>query len=194
MVFEKMAEILKPGKVGNAEIRIIDYTNKELGFYECLSGIQHEKYAALYCSGKIMMSETPMEHRTNREFIDKAHGDILIGGLGIGMIVMPIQNYAHVNSITILEINENVIDLVKPMLPLNDKVRVLCMDAFTWKPDRKFDCIYMDIWPFINTDIYKEMVKLKRKYAHYLKPSSESPHRFNRCWAEFEAKNSRRLI
>lgn len=31
------------------------------------------------------------------------------------------------------------------------------------------------------------------KYVHYLKPSVDSPKRFNKCWAEWQAKNNYRL-
>lgn len=190
--YKKMADILQPCKVGNAKIDIFEISNDDV-FCFIRNGIPPGKYARLRVNGETMMSETPMEERTNIWFVDNAHGDVLIGGLGIGMIVLAIQDDPRVKSITVLEINENVIDAVKPQLPLNEKVRVLCMDAFTWKPDRKFDCIYMDIWPYINSDVYNEMKKLKRKYGHYLKPLDESPERFNKCWAERQAKTNSRL-
>lgn len=190
--YKKMAEILKPCKVGNAEIDIMEI--KDTNFRAALSGISPGKYARLRVNGECMMSETPMEHRTNRDFIRNAHGDILIGGLGIGMIILAIQDEPEVKSITVIEMNENVIDAVLHQLPINEKVRVLCMDAFLWKPDKKFDCIYMDIWPVVNEDVYQEMKKLKRKYGHYLKTKQESPERFNECWAEWYAKTGKRLF
>ena len=139
------------------------------------------------------MSETPMEQRTNRNFICDAYGDVLIGGLGIGMIILAIQDEPEIKSITVIESNKNVIDAILPQLPINDKVQVINSDVFTYKPKQKFDCIYMDIWAYVNRDVYKEMVKLKRRYGHYLKSAEESPKRFNKCWAEWYAKNERRL-
>lgn len=189
----KMADLLKPVEVGSAKIDILDYTNKELGFHESLSGLQKERYARLLVNGEVMMSETPMEHRTNIGFVAHAHGDVLIGGLGLGMILLAIQHKEEINSITVLENNPDVIAAVMHQLPLNSKVRIIEADAFTWKPDRKFDCVYMDIWPYINSKIYEQMKQLKRKYGHYLKPISESPKRFNYCWCEYEAKNNYRL-
>mgnify|MGYP000786328328 FL=1 len=38
------------------------------------------------------MSDTPMEKETNRDFVHNAHGNVLIGGLGIGLIILAIQN------------------------------------------------------------------------------------------------------
>ena len=107
----------------------------------------------------------------------------------IGMIIMAIQDNESVKSITVIEKNPDVIAAVKDQLPLNDKVRIIEGDVYTYVPDRKYDCVYMDIWGDISEDTYTDMVKLKRKYGHFLKPLSESPKRFNKCWAEYNAKN-----
>lgn len=179
---------------GNVSVDIMDYTTKTIGFMESISGIKKEKYARLKINGSCMMSETPMEHRTNYRFIHNAYGDILIGGLGIGMIILPIQDSPNVKSITVIEKNLDVIKCIQHQLPFNDKVKIINEDVFDYKPERKYDCIYMDIWAYVNKDIYEEMKKLKRKYGHYLKPIEESPNRFNYCWCEYEAKNERRLL
>ena len=190
--YKDMAEILKPTTVGDARVDIFTAENNPMTYIRY--GIPPGKYARLRVGSEVMMSNTPMEQRTNLNFIYDAHGDVLVGGLGIGLIILAIQDNPAVSSITVLEVNQNVIDAVKPQLPLNNKVKIILADAFKWKPDRKYDCIYMDIWPYINSDIYyKEMVPIKRKYGHYLKPLSDSPKRFNRCWAEYQARNNLRL-
>lgn len=140
------------------------------------------------------MSETPMEHRTNMAFVTSAFGDVLIGGLGLGMIVLAIQDREEVQSVTVLEKSPDVIAAVAHQLPLNSKVRILEADAFTWKPDRKFDAVYMDIWFYPDEEAYVEMKQLKRKYGHHLKPAFVSPNRFNWCWGEYYAKTGYRLI
>lgn len=192
--YKKIADLIHPITVNNVSIDIMDYTVKELGFRELISGLQREKYARLKIDGQIMMSETPMEQRTNVSFITQAHGDVLIGGLGIGMIIMAIQDKLEVNTITVLENNKDVIEAVASQLPFNDKVRILNEDVFTWKPDKKFNCSYMDIWFYPDENAYEEMKKLKRKYGHSLKSIKEDPKRFNECWAEYYAKNGCRLI
>lgn len=193
-LFPKLAEILRPVKTGNVEVDIMDYTQGELSFREMLSGLQREKYARLRIDGQTMMSETPMEHRTNSAFVISAFGDVLIGGLGLGMIVLAIQDNEAVKSITVLEKSADVIDAVAHQLPLNSKVRIVEADVFTWKPDRKFDAVYMDIWYYPDEEAYEEMKQLKRKYGHYLKPLRISPNRFNWCWGEYYAKTGYRLL
>lgn len=189
--YKKMADILTPVKVNDVSVDVFEI--KESSFSSMMSGIGPGRYARLRINGECMMSETPMEQRTNRNFICDAYGDVLIGGLGIGMIILAIQDEPEIKSITVIESNKNVIDAILPQLPINDKVQVINSDVFTYKPKQKFDCIYMDIWAYVNRDVYKEMVKLKRRYGHYLKSAEESPKRFNKCWAEWYAKNERRL-
>lgn len=194
-MYRDMTRLLAPSKNGAFEIKTFEVN--DMSFQAILAGIMPGKYVKLIHGGEIVMSDTQMEKRTNSAFVIHAHGDVLIGGLGIGMIIMAIQDKAEVSSITVIEKYQEVIDMVASQLPLNDKVRIIKDDAFTWKPAKgqRFDCIYMDIWNYINSDVYQEEMKpLKRKYGHYLKPLSESPNRFNDCWAEYYAKNNYRLI
>lgn len=193
MGYVKMADILKPVTVGTVTVDILDYTKMRLGFREIMDGLSADRYARLRINGTVMMSETPMEHRTNIDFVIHAHGDVLIGGLGLGMIVMAIQDKPDVFSITVIEKSKDVIAAVRPQLPLNSKVQVIEGDVFTFKPERKYDCIYMDIWYSPDADAYGEMKTLKRRYGHYMKPKEESPKRFNNCWAEYYARTDARL-
>lgn len=192
-MYKDMAQLLKPGKKGDFEIKHFEV---QKSFRAVLDGITPGTYVKLTHNGEVVMSNTGMEERTNRSFVSNAYGDILIGGLGIGMIIMAIQSKDNVKSITVVEKYQEVIDLVASQLPFNDKVRIINADVFEWKPERgqRFDCVYMDIWNFINSDVYHEEMKpLKRKYGHYLKPVADSPKRFNECWAEWNAKNNMRL-
>ena len=194
MGYVKLADILKPVTVGTVTVDIMDYTKKPLGFRERMSGLTQDRYARLLINGEVMMSETPMEKRTNSDFVFHAHGDVLIGGLGLGMIVLAIQEKPAVSSITVVENSMDVIAAIRPQLPLNKKVEVVKGDVFTYKPARKFDCIYMDIWFYPDDEAYEEMKTLKRRYGHYLKSKEESPKRFNKCWAEYYARSGRRLL
>jgi predicted membrane-bound spermidine synthase len=143
-----------------------------------------------------VMSNTSMEKRTNYDFIIKAHGDIFIAGLGIGLIILPIQEKAEVKSITILEKYPEVIELVGKQLPLNDKVKIIQGDVFDYEFSKgtKFDCIYFDIWNYTNSDVYEEMKRLKKKYQKYKRSKKDNPNVYIACWAEYYAKNNRPLL
>lgn len=142
-----------------------------------------------------IMSDTPMEHRTNYEILNKANGDVLIGGLGIGMILLPLMNKKEVTSITIVEKYEDIINMVGSQLPLNEKVKIIEGDIFenNFPRGSKFDTIYFDIWNYINSDVYEEMQNLKKKYKRCLRSKKENQNSWIGCWAEKEARCNQRL-
>ncbi len=141
-------------------------------------------------SGTIIMSDTEMERRTNRWFVRQANGHVLIGGLGLGMILLAIQDKPEIESITVIELEQEIIDLVSPQLPLNDKVTILCDDILTWKPpaDMKYDTIYFDIWNAICEDNYDDMVLLNRRYGRKL--NRDNPACYMSSWRYDEIKKA----
>ena len=193
-MYKNMIELLEERE--NNGWKLEKFEIKQGNFRAMIDGIMPGKYIRLTHNGECVMSDTDMEQRTNLRFCSKAYGDIIIGGLGIGMIIMAIQDKPEVKSITVIEKNQEVIDLVASQLNFNEKVNIICADVFEWKPERgvKYDMAYMDIWNWINEDIYKkEMQPLKRKYERFLRSKDINPNRFNECWAEYQAKNGRRL-
>jgi len=94
-----------------------------------------------------IMNNSDEEKGFNLEVVHKAHGDVLIAGLGIGLIVLPIMNKEDVISIDIVEKYQEIIDLIKPQLPLNGKVNVIHQDMISFVPTKKYDIIYFDTLP-----------------------------------------------
>ena len=136
------------------------------------------------------MSDTDMEKRTNANFVRNAHGNVLIGGLGIGLILLAIQDKPEVEKIVVVEKRKEVIDLVKDQLPLNGKVEVVNADVWEYTPTERFNTIYMDIWNFINTDVYRDSMKpLIARYRKFLVSNLDDNDRFIDCWCRKEAKN-----
>lgn len=152
-------------------------------------------YVVLRQSGQVVMSNTPMEKRTNDEFVENAHGHVLIGGLGIGMVLLAIQDDPEVESITVVEKNREVLDIIQPQLKLNSKVRIVHADIFEYEPDMKYNTIWIDIWNTIDSDVYQdEMVPLMNKYRKHLVSKSSDPRRYINCWAKLNAKYDKPLV
>jgi spermidine synthase len=139
-------------------------------FFEVI-GLRAGNYVRLVelAKDECVMSNTWMEMQTNKPFTDVAQGDILIGGLGLGLIVMDIQARREVKSITVVELEKEIIDLVVPQLPLNSKVKVVNASIFDYVPERKFDMIYFDIWNRTCSENWEQMKTLHRKFRKYLK-------------------------
>lgn len=164
--------------------KLIPYTitDEEAKFYNLravfreggFTRVEPGDYVKLIVDGKLMMSDTPMERRTNREFLENAKGDVMIAGLGIGLILHNLREKVKagiVTSITVYEKYRDVASLVCPHyrdLPL----KVLEADILTYKPrkDEKYDTIYFDIWPDINTDNLKDIKLLHNRWKNHKRP------------------------
>lgn len=192
-MYHNMAEILEDRKVGDFELSYYEIGEKDfVAMYRM--GISPGRYVELSHKGECVMSNTDMEKRTNSSFVINAHGNVLIGGLGIGLILLAIQDKEEVKQITVVEKNMEVIELVGSQLPLNEKVEIVNADVFDYKPTQKYNTIYMDIWNYINSDVYQnEMKPLISRYRRHLVPKSEDENRYIDCWCKYQAKNGIRI-
>lgn len=133
------------------------------------------RYTVLRKDGAVWMSDTPMERNTNKLFMDKAHGDVLVYGLGIGLILFPLLEDPEISSITVVEIDQRMIDFVSPLIKKHDtfnKLTVIHGDAFEHHKNipkgKKYHTVYFDIWVNICTDNYEEILKLEKAHRKFV--------------------------
>jgi predicted membrane-bound spermidine synthase len=133
-----------------------------------------------------------MEHRTNFNFVYEAEGDVLVAGLGIGYVLLPVLRAREVESVTVVELHQDVIDLVEPHLRVAvgaaaSKLTVVQADIFDFEPAKgqKWDVIYFDIWPDRCTDNLEQMAKLHRRFAR-------RKRRWMNSWCRDELKREQR--
>jgi hypothetical protein len=151
-------------------------------------------YIRLKMNGKgIMMSDTPMERNTNFNFIQKANGDVIIFGLGLGLVIIPLLKKENVKSILVVELYQDLIDLVEPILKKYDtenKLSIIQGDCFeihkSIPKEQKFDCVYGDIWIEICGDNYDEMKVLTRNWKNRI--NRENPNAFIDHWMQSHLK------
>lgn len=115
----------------------------------------------------IVMSNTPDEIRDHRVFIQKAEGDVLINGLGLGVILEILLPKPKITSITVIEKDEEVISLVAPSFENEEKLIIINADALEYTPPkgRRYNAVWHDIWDGITTDNLEDMKKLHRRYG-----------------------------
>jgi len=176
-----MTKIIPEGRSGPVRIEHFKVSAFDSKF-TMLRAIQHPdayipvgSYCRLYVGDSLMMSNTPAEQRTNFGVVRNSRGDVLIAGLGIGMILVPILEKREVKTVTVVEASRDVIELVEPSIRKvkgGKKLRVVEASIFDWQPpkDQKYDCIYFDIWATISTDTLKEMERLHRKFGRRKAP------------------------
>jgi spermidine synthase len=190
--FDRMADVLPEGKQG---VAVIDhFAMNKMDVLASLNThyedfVPEGTYARLRVNGELMMTDSPMEKRTNLEIVEKARGRVLIAGLGIGMILRTIMRKPEVTHITVLEKYQDVVDLVLPQFASSSllvsgyernghnhiqiagaKLEVIVADVFQWEPTdtTKYNTIYFDIWPNSLVDFLPEMDALYKRYRPLL--------------------------
>jgi len=143
-----------------------------------------EEHVSLYKRGEgVMMSTHQTETMTNQDFINQAYGDVIIFGLGLGMIVFPLLNDKDVKSITVIEYDAGVIDMVGKVIEKYDtdkKLKIIQGDVFEYHKQlnlkQKFDTIYFDIWIKINEKAFDEMETLHDAYRKFMRADISYMH------------------
>jgi len=178
--FTDMVTILPESKKGEAEIRhyVIDERAASRSRIRAMVTRGREGaakvgiFAQLFIKGSLVMSDTEHERQSNWDLLSESHyGDILIAGLGLGMVLLPILAREGVKSVTVIELSQDAIDLVEPHVREAagkdaDKLTVICGDIFEWKPPRgaRYHTIYFDIWGTICRDNLPQMKRLHQKF------------------------------
>lgn len=173
-IFPPIHEIVPVGVVGCAEIKHDTPSKLEImrsnwkggGF-----GLEERTYTRLLVNGRLFMTDADFEHRSNWEVTHVASGDVLLVGLGIGMLLTRILPKDTVRSVTVVEKYRDVIQLVGPHFQ-NPRLSIIEGDIWEWlpKPGTKFDTIYFDIWLDVCTDNLDDMTKLHRRFRKFLAP------------------------
>jgi len=203
--FPAMSKIIPEGKSGEWSIEY--YTPSEFEvrlekLHSSLDGIGYlDTYLvqATYCvlrhNKHPVMSDTYRERVTQAHIIDKAHGNVLIAGLGIGLVLPPLCANPRVTSVTVLELEQDVINLVAPYHK-HPKLKILHADVFEWRPsysqvdNAKYDVIYFDIWPDISGDNWPDMCRLHRTFGRHLNRYNKEA--FMDSWCREECKKMHR--
>jgi hypothetical protein len=185
-VFPK-AETAGTAKVDHFEI---DRHGAIMWFMQHRERVFEGKYARLLINGRTVMSNTWMEQVSNRHVVKKAHGKVLLAGLGYGMIILPMLKKPEVESILVIEKNPDVIKLVEPKVR-HKKLSIVEADIFEWKPVRmeKWNVIYFDIWPDRTTDNLPEIAKLHQRFKGHL---FRDGNQWMGSWYEHELRAKRR--
>lgn len=120
----------------------------------------------------LMMSNTHSELDDAIPFVTQASGNVLVAGLGLGVVAEALARSPLVQSVTVVEIEEQVVRLVGPRLVQLAEaakilpVKIVCQDIHKWRPPRLvgYDAVYLDIWDNICGDDDKERRALLRRF------------------------------
>ena len=141
-----------------------------------------------------VMSDTPAEIMDHLPFIAEASGNVLVTGLGLGVVAKALADKPEVRHVTVIERSPDVIDLVRPHLR-NEKLTVIHSDAYEYPrsldptaaaDDRPFFQFgWHDIWDSISPENLEEMIQLKFAWDPFVNEQS--------CWCEGECMEMERV-
>jgi len=118
-----------------------------------------EKQDGYNIFGWIMTSN--LEQKANHSIAQGACGKILMAGLGVGWEAFFLNDDSHVETITIVEKDLNIITLSSPVLSHKEKVTIKndTILHFMQTTRNKYDTIYFDVFP-ANPIYFPEEVKI----------------------------------
>ena len=140
----------------------------QIGFFEI-----EFMFPTVLENDRIWMTITPNEIETMKEPIDQAFGNVLTFGLGLGYYAYMVSEKDSVESITIVEINEDVIHLFKtyvyPQFKNAGKIKIIKADAFEYAKQHmtpgKYDFVFTDLWHDVSDgiDMYLKMKQYEKQ-------------------------------
>ena len=138
-----------------------------VGFFE-----REFPYPAVLEDDREWMTITPKEINTMRAAVEAARGRVLTYGLGLGYYAYMVSEKEAVESVTVVEREQEVIDLfeahILPQFSHGDKLRIVRDDAFRFAESRMgsggYDLVFTDLWHDASDglELYGHMKKLER--------------------------------
>lgn len=130
-------------------------------------------YTRLMHDEVLFMTDMYPEIYTQRLAVEEAWsrgGEVLLTGLGLGLVAEAMLRSPDVDRVTILDASADVVALVAPHLELRygPRLRVIHADAFTWEPEpeNRFTVGWHDIWPIPQDPVaLAEAQTLEDRYA-----------------------------
>lgn len=153
------------GEIGSAKLKTFEVDEHGAAMANMRGAmIKVGTYKKLLINNRLVMSDTPKERLDHSWFIDMAEGHVLINGLGMGCCLNEVIDKDGVLSVTVIEKNQDVVDLIAPHFPT---ANIICADAFEYKPpvEIRYGAVWHDIWFDLCEDNLPEMHKLHRKYG-----------------------------
>ena len=179
------------------DLQIDGYRERpQLGYFD-----SEFEFPTVFEKGIEWMAIKPNEIETMKEPIEKARGNVLVLGLGLGYYTYMISNKKEVSSITVVERDKSVIALferyILPQFENKEKITVVNMDAFEYldnhMKNESFDFSFADLWHDISdgTELYlrlrkKEYLSSKTEYSYWIERSILSGVRANIFHAVYE--------
>ncbi len=150
-------------------MKLIDYTLKQKIISEDVEIFQNEKNGNLVLNlyNKYYYEESENFINDYCHFIKEINfKNILIGGLGLGIVPFYLSNQ-KIYEIDVIEKEEKLIKIINDLNYLKN-VTIYHDDVFTYKTDKKYDLILMDVWWYADSNFINEKNNIIENYKNNL--------------------------
>ncbi len=126
--------------------------------------LQQRGYNFLWIDGELWMWDIPEEVAGQQYVADKAYGNVLVAGYGLGVIQRCLKANPFVSSIVSVERN---LDVLKECHRVYGELtgEVIHGDFLDYESDVKYDCVIRDIWLEYGTERDVESYKKFKERA-----------------------------
>ena len=123
----------------------------------------------LYHSETFWMSDARKHDHAMKDLADQAHGHVLVGGYGLGLVQRHLVNNPRVASVLTAEIN---CDVIRAVLDDDGWIwgRVWIGDFFAYEPGNLFDTVIGDTWADATDEYRDEFERFKLRAPRLIKP------------------------
>ena len=107
------------------------------------------------------MVDSPADYRAMQIYSNRARGRVLTTGLGLGLLVHELCLNDTVESITVVELRPEVIELTGKYLPSDSRISIVQGDFWEFVADDNsaWDTIIVDLWVFTDTERHLEIYR-----------------------------------
>lgn len=119
------------------------------------------------------MTVEPLEINSFNSFLESAHGDVLLIGCGLGYVAYMLSLKENVDSITIVDNDQDVIKsfkkLILPQFKNKGKINIIHDDGINYLKNNdlsKYTCVNVDIWHDTAdmVDLYLPCLEIEKNY------------------------------
>lgn len=139
--------------IGNASISREKYIP---GFYH-MEGVNGYEYfevrktitiTTLHIGDTMVMLDDPLHVYGMKALAKNAVGEVLVAGLGLGIVIHELVKNDNVTSIVVVERNVDVINLISKYLPDDDRIDVVNIDFHDVPTEElcNYNTVILDIW------------------------------------------------
>ena len=145
-------------KRGKARLSRKPYTR---GFY-IMEGVRGYDYftvkkpisvTSLIVGKETWMVDDPLHWYGMQDLAKVASGNVLVAGLGLGLVIHALEENEAVTTVDVVEIDYDVVDLITPLIKMK-KTNIINDDfwQYLYKTKETYDTCILDIWVYGETD------------------------------------------